>query len=545
MTVKDVLEMDCFKEGYLRAGKNGLSKEVSSITIMDIPDITGWLSEGQLLISGILFSQCCTIAFINSLVEKNIPGIITKEKFTTTVDSAIFEYCNSIGFPVLIAPAGSNWGEITNPVIKSIVEAPYRIIEESHIFHDTLMKSMIEGHSLKDLCCQFYHSSNLTLAITDNDYHLLGYSDNIDWKELTRKLSRYTIQYSGFSYGSLDDKKSYSYTYQNMLLSSLNLKLFIYPVTLNHIHYGNILLAIHQDVTAPDPIDIMKIQQLGFIVALFSTKQNEINNAAHRFNNLILSQLLQKETISLPEAETSLAVIGKKIHRNYYMVRFHYDKKYNLETMISHNYNINKLDAVLEGTVPDYDHILLFERSSSHIILLPDSLNDFEKRVLMLRDLFAQVLGIQKIYIGISNVIPVNKLYEGYQQAKYASNYIETLKTSKPFYYYKDLGILKYFIDSSGQLDKNLLESLTHRYLTPLIQHDCKFGTELVHTLEVYFKNNFSKTTTEKELFIHKNTLRARLNTINKILDCNIDSSDDLFNIQLALKIRYFMSMGE
>ncbi|MEG1189895.1 MAG: helix-turn-helix domain-containing protein, partial [Oscillospiraceae bacterium] len=57
---------------------------------------------------------------------------------------------------------------------------------------------------------------------------------------------------------------------------------------------------------------------------------------------------------------------------------------------------------------------------------------------------------------------------------------------------------------------------------------------------ELYISNNCSKTNTEKQLFIHKNTLRARLSTINKILGCDVDNMEDLFKIQLALKLRYF-----
>ncbi|MEG2525971.1 MAG: helix-turn-helix domain-containing protein, partial [Oscillospiraceae bacterium] len=62
---------------------------------------------------------------------------------------------------------------------------------------------------------------------------------------------------------------------------------------------------------------------------------------------------------------------------------------------------------------------------------------------------------------------------------------------------------------------------------------------------ELYINNNCSKTNTEKQLFIHKNTLRARLSTINKVIGCNVDSMEDLFKIQLALKLRYFFGVDK
>ena len=542
MTVNDVMEIGKLKEGYIRAGAGGINNLVSSITIMDIPDIADWLRGGEMLISGILFQQCCTKEFIDKLITRNIPAIITKEKFANNVKTAIFDYCDKINFPIIIAPADCNWGEIMNPVISHIVKLPYKIIEESQRFHETLMKSMIEGVPLGDLCTQLYNSSNLSLAITDNDFHILGFSNNLQWKDFTRNLSKYSIQYSGYSYETLDDKKAYIYTYDNMLLKSLKLKIFIYPVTLNHIGYGYILVAIDENTKNQIPVDIMKIQQLGFIVALYSTKQNEINNATRRFNNLILDQLMQNDDLSPIEAENILSSVGKKIHRNYYMVQFKYDKKYNLESIISRSFKINKLHSLLEIYIPSYEHIIVFERGDAHIILIPDSTPNFEKLILQLKDIFISSLGAQNVYIGISEITAVNNLSKAFEQSEYSASFISQTSLNKPFFYYKDLGILKYFMNNKGDLNEDFLKEIYEKYITPLEEHDKTYSTELKKTLDIYFQCNRNKTITEKKLFIHKNTLRARIATINKILDCNIDSVEDSFNIILALKVQYFLN---
>ena len=64
--------------------------------------------------------------------------------------------------------------------------------------------------------------------------------------------------------------------------------------------------------------------------------------------------------------------------------------------------------------------------------------------------------------------------------------------------------------------------------------------------MELYLSNNGSKRETEQKLFIHKNTLRARLATINKILNCDVDLLEDLFEIQLAFRLKHlFEKDGE
>lgn len=540
MIVKDILNFDCSLEIHILAGKDGIENEVKTVTIMDIPDITNWLRGGELLISGVLFSQCCSKKFIDELVAKRIPGIITKEKFTNQIEKEIFEYCDFIHFPIIIVPPDCNWGEIMNPIISYIVKEPLKIIEESHKFHDALMKSMIEGSSLSTLCSQLYISANLSLAIADNDYHLLGYSDNLDWIDLTRKLSKYTIQYSGYSYASLDEKKSYVYTYQTLSLSSFCLKILIYPVTLNHNHYGNILLAVNEKMKILSPMDTMKIQQLGIIVALNATKQNEINTATRQFNNLVLDRLLQENTFSITDAEAILSSIKKKMHRYYYMVQFKYDDTYNFDIILSQRNKINRLHAKIESNIANHEHILLFERSGTHIVLIPDSTQGFEQLLLKLKNFFIETLDIPNIFIGISEITPINKLSKAFIQSEYTANYALTYKIDKPFLYYSQLGILKYFMESNGHLNETFLRELYKKYIVPLIEHDTLYHSELLKTLEIYFKNNCSKTKTEAELFIHKNTLRARIASINKLLDCNIDSMEIAINIEVALKFNYY-----
>lgn len=540
MKLKEALKIGKLSESYILAGEKGLENEVTSITIMDIAQISEWLKGGELLISGILFAQCASIDFIKKLVRRKVPAVITKAKFANKVPYNVYEYCNSINFPVIIAPEDCNWGEIMNPVINSIISKPYKILEETYNYHETLIKSMIEGISISTLCDNLYESSGLVLAVADKDYYLLGYSKNIDWKGYTRDMSKYTVQYSGLSYNSIDNDKSYILKYSNILLQTSCLEILIYPVSFNNMNYGNILIAISTKEKPPSNEDIMKIQQFGLIVALNSTKQNEIYAATKNLNNVILDKLVENTNYSYEKAEAILATTGKKVHRNYYMVQFKYRKNYNIDSIISQTNRMNRLYDTLERYIEKYEHIIIFERSDSHFIMLPDSIANLESLIGSLKEKFTKALEVSNIIIGISDVVPLNNLRLGYKQAQYASNYLLNSKTNAPFLYYKDLGVLKYFFNNKGDLNEEFLNELYERYITPLINHDELYHTELLKTLELYIQNNFSKVKTEKDLFIHKNTLRARLSSINKVLNCDVDSSEDIFNIQLCLKYKYF-----
>lgn len=540
LTVRDSLAIGRLADSRVLAGRAGLDREIKSVTIMDIPDIAGWLVGGELLIAGVLFQQCFSHALVDDLMERNIAGMVTKEKFVHNIPTELFDYCEVIGFPIILAPEDCNWGQIMNPIINEIVRAPYVIIEESERFHNTLMRAMIEGVSLSEICSRIFRSTGMSLAIMDGDFHLVGYSENFDWKAYTRKLSLESMKFSGLSYQTPDDNSVSIYSYSNYQLRAQKLKLLFYPISLNHVKYGFVVSLTDEGARECLPTDVMRIQQLSLFSALHATKQNEISNATRRFNGLLMDQLLQANDLTQERAEVLLAPLDKKIHRQYYAVQFLYDELGNIDSFVQRNNLLGQFHALMDSQLENSDHILIFEKTDSQILLIPYPTDDFSDLLLELRRLFLESTKLSHVYIGVSEPTPLNKIKNAFIQSSHAAQYLLSVKSEDKFCMYADLGVLKFFMDNEGRLDEDMLRQVYNTYVMPLKEHDLTYHTALLNTLELYVKNNCSKVETEKQLFIHKNTLRARITAINKILNCDVDNMEDLFKIQLALKLRYF-----
>lgn len=85
--------------------------------------------------------------------------------------------------------------------------------------------------------------------------------------------------------------------------------------------------------------------------------------------------------------------------------------------------------------------------------------------------------------------------------------------------------------------DKQLLEEYYYDILGHLVSYDNLNGTSLLNTLNAYFNSNFSMDAAARDLFIHRNTLKYRLNKIEEILHCNLNSIEDITNIEMCFKI--------
>lgn len=548
LQIKDIFQLEPLQNIQFYAGHRGQNRVISTVTIMDIPEIAEWLSGGELVIAGVLFQQCFSRRLIDSFLQKNIAGIVTKQKFLSEIPAGLIDYCNETGFPVLLAPETYNWGQVMNPIVTDMIRKPYLVIEENQNFHYSLMKSMIAGSSLSEMCNQLYQSNQLILAVADTDLHLEGYSDCFDWKEYTRKLVPEQLQYSGTSMDNLDHETVSIYTYMTPLLASQGVRIFLFPILLHETAYGYILLCTSAGTDKLDETIVMKIQQFSLVVALQFGKQNDINTATRHFNSFLFEKLLQAENLTHEDAVHYLAPLEKKIHRRYYVLYFQSDSSSNIDSFIQQSNRISRFHTMVRSTLPNAKHILMFEKENAQVVLLPypytlsdeaHGYADLETDVLKLRELYIRTLKPESIFIGISQPADLSCLSEAFRQAKLAASFLSGSRKTLPYMLYQDLGMIRYFFNHSGELDYKFLEEFIQKYVTPLEDYDRKHHTELLRTLKLFLANNGSKTETEHELFIHKNTLRARLSTINKVLGCNVDLLEDLFEIQLAFRLKH------
>jgi len=99
---------------------------------------------------------------------------------------------------------------------------------------------------------------------------------------------------------------------------------------------------------------------------------------------------------------------------------------------------------------------------------------------------------------------------------------------------YGDLGIkrLLYLM-----IDHPEFERFYEETLAPLEAYDAEWESELLPSLRVYLQEGANLNSAARALFIHRHTLRYRLEQIAEILKVDIDSQDVLLNLQIAFMI--------
>ena len=95
--------------------------------------------------------------------------------------------------------------------------------------------------------------------------------------------------------------------------------------------------------------------------------------------------------------------------------------------------------------------------------------------------------------------------------------------------------VLSYMIEHcSGEFSDTMTYA---RGLKAVIEHDRNAGSEYVRTLRTYLDNNMNVAQTARELFIHRTSLMARLERIERLMGLDLSNADNRLHLALNLRM--------
>lgn len=135
--------------------------------------------------------------------------------------------------------------------------------------------------------------------------------------------------------------------------------------------------------------------------------------------------------------------------------------------------------------------------------------------------------------IGASNIFgDVNNLDRAYQEAISSLSTLGKIKVKRGVCFYNHIGIFKTLglINS----DKYVLNLLQEK-IEALVEYDKVHNTNYYNTLKAFIDKEFNINYAAQKLYIHRHTLKNRLEKINKL--CGIDFNDYYYKLSLSLAI--------
>jgi DNA-binding PucR family transcriptional regulator len=105
----------------------------------------------------------------------------------------------------------------------------------------------------------------------------------------------------------------------------------------------------------------------------------------------------------------------------------------------------------------------------------------------------------------------------------------------------RKLGVYKLFFDMENQ---DAMTDLYNEILGNLKEYEKNSSKELLYSLQVYIDENRNIGKAAEKLFIHRNTMKYRINKIEEILECDLKDDKTMFHIMLGIKIGKFLGFN-
>ncbi|WP_455797192.1 PucR family transcriptional regulator [Clostridium butyricum] len=280
--------------------------------------------------------------------------------------------------------------------------------------------------------------------------------------------------------------------------------------------------------------------------ALVEEESNE--NSIER----ILSTVLFEERFSSETIIEQAQYYGINLKRNQVTIVFKMDNfSKNIENnnnfQNSYYYDINEnIKKMIKKEFSSYGlrHIMILIQNEFAVAVIPKEMFSEDLLTVILKNIIKNIEMKYKVKISVGvgdSYNYIDEIKTSYKEAK------ETIKLSKilnldknnngNIYYYHNLGIYSFITQINN--DK-FLDDYKNRKLKLLEDSDKMQDSSLCETLEAYLANNCNANATAESLFIHRNTMRYRMEKIKKLTNIDFNDISLLLEFRLAFAIKKY-----
>lgn len=179
ITLQCLLSSPMMKTETLFTTSVGMTNRLSSINIMDIPDIEKWLKGEELLVIGKFMKSHFNKTFIEELKHRHVGAILSKKKYRPFLTEDMIDLLRYYNIPLILIDNHFSWSDVTITFQEVQIAKNSQALIESEYFIKQIIQYFSDNHSLNNLCQIVYETTKLSIAIVNQDMNLIDHSN--DW----------------------------------------------------------------------------------------------------------------------------------------------------------------------------------------------------------------------------------------------------------------------------------------------------------------------------------------------------------------------------
>jgi purine catabolism regulator len=502
VSLREALKLAPLQRARVVAGAAGLDRLVSQVNVMEVPDILPWVKPGQLLLTTaypLRDEHAALAALVPGLAERGLAGFAIKPaRYIEAIPTVMVEAAERLAFPLIELPPEASFDEVINAVLGSILNAQAVRLERAAAIHDRFTRIVLSGGGLREIAQTLSGLIEHSVAIVDPDGTVLATSA-----------------------GNLPHPQ-----------------VAVQPIQVDGEQYGSIVVQANDGELGEDAL--VAVEQAATVAALRLVQARGIAEADRRFQAVCLEEL----------------VAGHIVDRGVLHERalaFGWDLTVPRAVLVA---ELAELDgrrfSQLAGT-PEEGRAwhrlaeavtsalgrdaIVWQRSAGVAALVSPGRRGraaLLKAAAALQAEAARRLPGSVVAVGIGRTCddPLD-LSVSHREALRALAVGGRTRGPDHVSLFEDLGLDRLL---AGCSDAELA-AFREATLGKLLAYDAAHQAELVRTLEVFLACSGNAARAAQALFVHYNTLRHRIGTIEQVLAIDLDDAEARLSLGLALRV--------
>lgn len=495
------------------------------------------LEEGEIVLLAVaaipLLDERLTLTkVVTSLAARNVAAVV----IAGAVSPQARKVADKQRLCILALPGTTDLRDIEHDIIRLIVEREAQLDRRGRQIYRQLAQISIENHgpaaiveALRDLVGKsvILHDEHLIVQAQAFDENCPFSPDELGTYLATRALLEQRLGEHPL------DSKAPPWAY--LELDAPGWARYVSAIVIEGRLSGYLSIVGPQD--SFDDLDRLAAERGALVCAVELAKQRAVVAVENRFRGDFLATLL---TVSASE---EVALTRRAAEMRYPLDRQHAVILVNLSHGSARVWTVvaDELRAHLANT-PIQTLFCTYEEKLAILCATDDAavLKNLAHYAYVAQDRIALLAPGSRVVMGIGRPgADLRGLRRSFTQAREALTLAQTLFDGNKVFSFGDLG-LYHVLNHLQECDQ--LFDFYGQTLGALAAYDREHDAQLIATLEAFFTHLGNVSQTAEALHLHRNSLLYRLERIAEIGDVDLDDADDRFALQLALKVRPFVT---
>ncbi|KHF39463.1 PucR family transcriptional regulator [Halalkalibacter okhensis] len=524
-TLNKLLKVGGLRHCKVVSGHSGLSRTISYVTVMEVPDIINWLKGNELLLSSlypIKDNLNAQAELIDRLHEVGTGALAIKaNRFIGSVPEIMIKKSEQYGLPIIVIPEEVSYLDILTPAMNTIFNEKVILQEDLDQASSLLSEITLSENGIS----QFLETLSTLIKNKVFLESLVPYIEVPIKKSLFEPLTnQQIIELELVGRAVRMPRVIEGELVESCIVSPILLegKLFGCITSFGFNEYIEIELAILEKASKLLSLDFLRKK------VRYEIEQQYRNDF---FRDLFFNQFVNKQDL----VEKG-KIYGFKENDEYVCISVSGQSIKNGELFTE---NMLRIESGLERI--DNEVIIGSVRHSLYI-LFPVKTRSKQELMQVIKEISKEIKLILRVdvYLGIGRTYQgVDGLRKSFREAEQAVTFGPVFWKDQLIFYFNQIGLYGLIALVEGREE---LMQFFNETIGELVSNEKPGELDLIETIEQYFKCNESLTATANHLFIHVNTLKYRLQKIKLITGLSLQNTEEKIMLNMGLKIHHFLN---